>query len=356
MKLTPEQRQAIKDRADRAAPQHIFDLEFYRAHVTPEAKGWVEEQFPEEHYGEDILVYEAWGMRALLEMAFMAGASSARQDVPALLACIEALERENVTLYENIMASDKSAYQYGAERDALRLEIEALRAQVEDLERQKEAAVVFGDEFKKAWDELRAENSLLCSENSTLLENHRECIAQGRNTIIYYLKENARLQAENQELLAEVTRYRKEARLPRHCAKHIVEFGPAVKESLLDPVHCEACVREVAQLKQEIEDLKPPKRGVLVPSARLKEMQAELHALRAENVSVKKVAFANQNAALSVGEENERLRAAAQALRAAQRAYLANRGNETLGKAVGEAAKKLDEVLEFGRVPEKDQK
>ncbi len=40
------------------------------------------------------------------------------------------------------------------------------------------------------------------------------------------------------------------------------------------------------------------------------------------------------------------LRTAAVNLRSAQQAYLADRGNETLGAAVGAAAAKLDEALE----------
>lgn len=44
--------------------------------------------------------------------------------------------------------------------------------------------------------------------------------------------------------------------------------------------------------------------------------------------------------------ERDRLRALAQALRDTQRAYLADRGNEELGRAVATAAEKLDEVLQ----------
>lgn len=43
--------------------------------------------------------------------------------------------------------------------------------------------------------------------------------------------------------------------------------------------------------------------------------------------------------------ENEALRAAAGSLRHAQKAYMADRGNEALGKAVAVAAARLDAVL-----------
>lgn len=46
-----------------------------------------------------------------------------------------------------------------------------------------------------------------------------------------------------------------------------------------------------------------------------------------------------------------RLTEAATALRAAQRAYLADRGNEALGKKVGEAAQALDAALEATSPP-----
>lgn len=54
----------------------IFDLDAWKNKTTPDAKQWVEEQFPEQHYGLDILIYEAWDMRALLEQAYMAGKES----------------------------------------------------------------------------------------------------------------------------------------------------------------------------------------------------------------------------------------------------------------------------------------
>lgn len=54
-------------------PSHIFDLEFYEKRMPAESKAWVEAQFPTENYGETILIYEAWGMRHLLEMAYAAG-------------------------------------------------------------------------------------------------------------------------------------------------------------------------------------------------------------------------------------------------------------------------------------------
>jgi len=54
----------------------IFDLKKWQEHTLPEAKDWVEAQFPREHYGENIWTYEAWSLRALLEQAFMAGIES----------------------------------------------------------------------------------------------------------------------------------------------------------------------------------------------------------------------------------------------------------------------------------------
>lgn len=57
-------------------PRWIFDLDAYRNRTTIDAKEWVESQFPEQHYGKDILIYEAWDMRALLEQSYMAGKES----------------------------------------------------------------------------------------------------------------------------------------------------------------------------------------------------------------------------------------------------------------------------------------
>lgn len=54
----------------------IFDLDAWKNNTTPDAKEWVEEQFPKKHYGDDIYTYEAWDMRALLEQAYMAGKES----------------------------------------------------------------------------------------------------------------------------------------------------------------------------------------------------------------------------------------------------------------------------------------
>ena len=56
--------------------RYIFDLDKYKNQTDKIAKDWVESNFPEKHYGHDILIYEAWDMRALLEQAFMAGRES----------------------------------------------------------------------------------------------------------------------------------------------------------------------------------------------------------------------------------------------------------------------------------------
>lgn len=41
--------------------------------MNPKIKEAIEFSFPKEHYGEAILIYEAWGMRSLLEQAAMIG-------------------------------------------------------------------------------------------------------------------------------------------------------------------------------------------------------------------------------------------------------------------------------------------
>jgi len=71
--------------------RYIFDLSAWKNNTTPDAKGWVEEQFSRENYSEEIVqddfhkmnskdidkwVYEAWDLRALLEQAYMAGKES----------------------------------------------------------------------------------------------------------------------------------------------------------------------------------------------------------------------------------------------------------------------------------------
>lgn len=58
--------------------RHIFDLDAWTNRTAKDAKDWVEAQFPEEHYGKDILIYEAWDLRALLEQAYMAGVESSK--------------------------------------------------------------------------------------------------------------------------------------------------------------------------------------------------------------------------------------------------------------------------------------
>ena len=60
---------------------HMFDLDFYNKEVTQDAKDWVESQFPVEHYGKDIEIYEAWGMRYLFEIAYMAGKLSQKEEI-----------------------------------------------------------------------------------------------------------------------------------------------------------------------------------------------------------------------------------------------------------------------------------
>lgn len=55
--------------------RYIFDLDAHEHAMDQDAKDWVEANFPEEHYG-DILFYEGWPLRSLLEQAYMAGKES----------------------------------------------------------------------------------------------------------------------------------------------------------------------------------------------------------------------------------------------------------------------------------------
>lgn len=41
--------------------------------MNPKIEEAIDFSFPKKHYGEDILIYEAWGMRSLLEQAAMIG-------------------------------------------------------------------------------------------------------------------------------------------------------------------------------------------------------------------------------------------------------------------------------------------
>lgn len=58
----------------------IFDLEQHNNNTSQDAKDWVESNFPDQHYGKEILdlVYEGWDLRSLLEQAYMAGKESAQ--------------------------------------------------------------------------------------------------------------------------------------------------------------------------------------------------------------------------------------------------------------------------------------
>jgi hypothetical protein len=58
----------------------IFDLDKHKNETSKDAIDWVESQFPEEHYGKDILIYEAWSFRALLQQAYMAGKESSNTE------------------------------------------------------------------------------------------------------------------------------------------------------------------------------------------------------------------------------------------------------------------------------------
>jgi len=60
-------------------PRYIFDLDKWKNETSKDAKDWVEVQFPEKHYGYNIAVYEAWGLRPLFEQAYMAGKESASE-------------------------------------------------------------------------------------------------------------------------------------------------------------------------------------------------------------------------------------------------------------------------------------
>lgn len=64
----------MADKKEVSGP-YIFDLDFYNEKVTQDAKDWVEANFPDERYGKEILeyIYEAWDLRSLFEMAYMAG-------------------------------------------------------------------------------------------------------------------------------------------------------------------------------------------------------------------------------------------------------------------------------------------
>jgi hypothetical protein len=48
--------------------------------MNPKIKEAMEMNFPRKHYGEDILVFEAWGLRSLLEQAAMIGYYLAKEE------------------------------------------------------------------------------------------------------------------------------------------------------------------------------------------------------------------------------------------------------------------------------------
>lgn len=74
--------------------RYIFDLEKLKTDTLPEAYQWVEDQFPVKNYGEDILIWEAWGMRYLLTQSFMAGRESLESKLAAKDREIERLKGE----------------------------------------------------------------------------------------------------------------------------------------------------------------------------------------------------------------------------------------------------------------------
>lgn len=56
--------------------RQLFDLDKWMFNTTEDAEAWVEKQLPAEEYGRDILIFENWDLRALLEQAYMAGKES----------------------------------------------------------------------------------------------------------------------------------------------------------------------------------------------------------------------------------------------------------------------------------------
>ena len=80
-------------------------------------------------------------------------------------------------------------------------------------------------------------------------------------------------------------------------------------------------------------------------SAENAALAQRLEALRSDRDQCDKLADYWHSRSLANAAEVAALRGAAQALRAAQRAYMADRGNEMLGKAVGIAAADMDRAL-----------
>lgn len=74
--------------------------------------------------------------------------------------------------------------------------------------------------------------------------------------------------------------------------------------------------------------------------------QEQAEALEATKVRLVNRACSYIDALASLEAQNERLRDAALALRDAQQAYMADRGNDDLGKQVGIRAAELDAVLD----------
>lgn len=83
----------------------IFDIEARITNTDDDAKEWSESQFPKEHYGNDILIYEGWGMRALLEQAFMAGKESKEQ-----AKLYRAIERKALEIAANASTSPRDKF------------------------------------------------------------------------------------------------------------------------------------------------------------------------------------------------------------------------------------------------------
>lgn len=68
--------------------RNIFDNDKHTNHTDKDAIDWVERNFPEENYGYNILIYEAWPFRNLLEQAYMAGKESLQSERDRLKAAI----------------------------------------------------------------------------------------------------------------------------------------------------------------------------------------------------------------------------------------------------------------------------
>ena len=161
----------MKDKDLNASKVKLFDNEYYDLHVTQDAKDFIESNFPEERYG-DILTYEAWPLRKLLEVVYMAGQEKTIEEIERLK--IDNHYLRNQLTFKVHSAAGPNAREVNQklhdENSALKIEVDELQGALnnkidtallfqnslrqqenrnESLQKELDKEVIFKNEFKR---------------------------------------------------------------------------------------------------------------------------------------------------------------------------------------------------------------